>query len=272
MSHYYGIRNCSHLLKALALAALVGAPLGSSSAQEADPQLTREQIREIQTRLNELGFDAGPTDGLIGPQSRSGVLAFRTAHGYDTDVPLNERLLRRLREAAASEGGTDDPGTAAPGSGGGDTPDAQAGTGPEAAVDGGSTAGPAADTDASSAEPQPPSSERGASQPEGAGSRGSRLIGSRWRFEDENGATLTLTFRSGGRIARDGLIDESWQWRMEGDTVVIEYDAGVGLSARRQGHLVDTGRMRGTGSSPAERSWEWTARRIETAEASANGS
>lgn len=102
MSRYHGIRIGSRLLQAFALAALIAVPFGLASCQGADLQLTREQLREIQTSLNQLRFDAGTADGLLGPQSRSGVQAFRAAHGYDTSAPLNQRLLERVREAVAA--------------------------------------------------------------------------------------------------------------------------------------------------------------------------
>ena len=60
----------------------------------------REQSRSLQRMLNDLGFDAGPVDGVIGRKTRAALRLFQ--EGYDLPVTgnLTEGLIHRLyREA-----------------------------------------------------------------------------------------------------------------------------------------------------------------------------
>lgn len=52
-----------------------------------------------QRLLNELGYDAGPVDGLMGPKTRAAIRAFEKAHGYAPTGALNEDLIVRLEQA-----------------------------------------------------------------------------------------------------------------------------------------------------------------------------
>ena len=54
-----------------------------------------EVIRNLQTRLNALGYDAGHADGLLGPRTRDAVDAFRTAEGIDPSITEPTVLLVR---------------------------------------------------------------------------------------------------------------------------------------------------------------------------------
>jgi len=61
----------------------VHGPLAHSSAQakdmdmEAVPTLTAEGIRTVQQALQKKGFDPGPIDGIVGPQTEQAVRKFR---------------------------------------------------------------------------------------------------------------------------------------------------------------------------------------------------
>lgn len=63
----------------------------------------REQARSLQRMLNDLGFDAGPVDGVIGRKTRAALRLFQ--EGYDLPVTgnLTEGLIHRLYREAGYE-------------------------------------------------------------------------------------------------------------------------------------------------------------------------
>lgn len=75
---------------------------GSLSA----PTLTRpaadETVRAIQRKLNELGYDAGGTDGLMGNRTRSAILAFQRDMGLTPDGRPDADLLTILNSASTA--------------------------------------------------------------------------------------------------------------------------------------------------------------------------
>ena len=58
--------------------------------------LTRAQLLELQTALNERGFDSGAADGLMGPATRSAVRRYQRSVGEPADGYPGPELLRRL--------------------------------------------------------------------------------------------------------------------------------------------------------------------------------
>lgn len=90
--------------------ALVGASfaLGDRMLYETRPIMQGDDIRELQRRLNQLGFDAGYDDGRYGPQTADAVRDFQLNVGLPVDgiagpetVDLVLRLHRRHQEAPA---------------------------------------------------------------------------------------------------------------------------------------------------------------------------
>ena len=59
--------------------------------------LSREDIKEIQKRLQALGFDPGGTDGVIGPMTRSAIRNFQKGAKLPPDGYADFGLLERLR-------------------------------------------------------------------------------------------------------------------------------------------------------------------------------
>jgi uncharacterized protein len=57
----------------------------------------RADVRETQTRLKDLGYDVGPADGIIGPQTAAELKRFQADRGMAPDGILNSELLARLR-------------------------------------------------------------------------------------------------------------------------------------------------------------------------------
>lgn len=65
-------------------------------------------IRNVQQQLRAKGIDAGPVDGIWGPQTHQGVREFQQAQGLQTTGQLNGRTLAALgisQEQSASAGG-----------------------------------------------------------------------------------------------------------------------------------------------------------------------
>ena len=63
-----------------------------------DPGLSRAERREVQERLNALGFDIGVPDGIIGPRTRKAVEAFQNSGGMTADGRAGARVLKALQQ------------------------------------------------------------------------------------------------------------------------------------------------------------------------------
>jgi N-acetylmuramoyl-L-alanine amidase len=76
--------------------------LGDRMLFETRPMLRGEDVRELQLRLNLLGFDAGFDDGIFGPATRAALEAFQSEVGLDADGMLGpssvDHLLRLQRD------------------------------------------------------------------------------------------------------------------------------------------------------------------------------
>ncbi|MDD0811049.1 lytic murein transglycosylase [Curvibacter sp. RS43] len=59
--------------------------------------LSRSQLRELQTRLNALGFASGQPDGLMGPATREGIRRYQRSLGLPADGYPELGLLERLQ-------------------------------------------------------------------------------------------------------------------------------------------------------------------------------
>jgi hydrogenase-4 component B len=62
------------------------------------PPLSNALVLLIQTRLDALGFEPGPADGLIGPRTRDAIRRFQTDRGIAPTGAITFDLLDRLRE------------------------------------------------------------------------------------------------------------------------------------------------------------------------------
>ena len=88
------------------------------------------------------------------------------------------------------------------------------------------------------------------------------LSGSRWELIDESGSRQTLAFLASGKVT-DTADPAFWKWRIEGQTIEIEFDTGAGGWVRRSGKLSTADRIDGTATSSLGNNWRWTARRLE---------
>lgn len=67
------------------------------------PMLRGEDISELQSRLNTLGFDAGKVDGIFGPDSERAVLEFQHNRGLPEDGTAGPEVLTELRLVARGQ-------------------------------------------------------------------------------------------------------------------------------------------------------------------------
>ena len=65
-----------------------------------DPErpMRGDDVTNLQDRLHELGYDAGPVDGVFGPETESGLRAFQRDYGLTADGTCGPATLRALRQ------------------------------------------------------------------------------------------------------------------------------------------------------------------------------
>ncbi len=61
------------------------------------PMLRGDDIGELQTRLNNLGFDAGKADGIFGPETQRAVVEFQHNRGLPEDGVAGPEVVTELR-------------------------------------------------------------------------------------------------------------------------------------------------------------------------------
>ena len=65
---------------------------------ENERALSRDEIIDMQQRLNKLGLDAGPADGVVGLQTRSAIRKFQQQQNMIADGYASYELLSVLRK------------------------------------------------------------------------------------------------------------------------------------------------------------------------------
>lgn len=63
--------------------------------------LSADDIREIQSHLNTLGYSSGEADGVVGHKTRNAIKDFQLQHGMPADGYPDHNLLQRLRRAGS---------------------------------------------------------------------------------------------------------------------------------------------------------------------------
>ena len=99
-SHGLTVPACTALLDGqfrAAASAIASAP-GSQAAPDG-------LVASIQKLLATLGYDAGPPDGVAGPQTAAAIAAFQRDSGMQVDGRPSEALRGRLATAATGDGG-----------------------------------------------------------------------------------------------------------------------------------------------------------------------
>lgn len=80
-----------------------GAALASGPGETG--ALTSAQVQAMQRQLNELGFDAGAADGLIGPRTQSALRRFQVGQGLPADGYPAPSVLARVASVHAEAAG-----------------------------------------------------------------------------------------------------------------------------------------------------------------------
>lgn len=87
---------------ALAVGLLAQRLAGGPGVQAAWPRdlaaLSRQQMKALQTALNQRGFDSGAVDGVMGPNTRSALRRYQRSIGSPADGYPTLELLRRLEQ------------------------------------------------------------------------------------------------------------------------------------------------------------------------------
>jgi hypothetical protein len=58
--------------------------------------MNRETIRSVQRRLNQLGYQAGPEDGIMGPQTHRAVSAYQNRMGMQPNGMLTQDMVDEM--------------------------------------------------------------------------------------------------------------------------------------------------------------------------------
>jgi len=76
----------------------------AAGARQAAPETSRKQpdatVQAIQRGLNQLGYDAGPADGLAGAKTRAAIAAFQRDQNIPADGMPSSAVLQRLNMTA----------------------------------------------------------------------------------------------------------------------------------------------------------------------------
>jgi peptidoglycan hydrolase-like protein with peptidoglycan-binding domain len=82
--------------------AALGIEPESASSGAPRPAIASPSVRDVQHRLNQLGYHAGPEDGVMGPATRTALTSFQRAEG----LPATGRADRATIAALRFEGAT----------------------------------------------------------------------------------------------------------------------------------------------------------------------
>jgi peptidoglycan hydrolase-like protein with peptidoglycan-binding domain len=65
--------------------------------------MNRETVRSVQRRLNQLGYRAGPEDGIMGPRTRRAISAYQGQMGMQPDGKLTPDLVDRMMAGSKAQ-------------------------------------------------------------------------------------------------------------------------------------------------------------------------
>jgi peptidoglycan hydrolase-like protein with peptidoglycan-binding domain len=68
-----------------------------AGVEEQPPIPAQASTREVQRRLNSLGYNAGPPDGVMGRSTRAALVEFQRSHNLQPTGQLNRETLMALR-------------------------------------------------------------------------------------------------------------------------------------------------------------------------------
>ena len=76
-----------------------GRPAIRAGWPRGDRPLSRDDRIDLQSRLNDLGYDTGGIDGIVGPNTRAALRAYQRDQGLPADGYPTRQILQRLRGA-----------------------------------------------------------------------------------------------------------------------------------------------------------------------------
>src|SRR5688572_12608582 len=84
--------------------AALGIEPESASAGAPRPPIAEPSpsVRDVQHRLNQLGYNAGPEDGVMGPATRTALMSFQRAEGLSATGRVNRATIAALRFEGAT--------------------------------------------------------------------------------------------------------------------------------------------------------------------------
>lgn len=75
--------------------------LGDRTLKNISPDMRGDDVKELQTRLNALGFDCGTADGVFGSNTEKGVKAFQKAAAIEVDGKFGKESFKALENFKA---------------------------------------------------------------------------------------------------------------------------------------------------------------------------
>lgn len=78
---------------------IIGRPPLSKQAPKDDAALSKQDMKEIQERLNLLGYPTGRPDGIAGAKTRNAIRAYQIKHHLVADAFPSPALLKHLKQA-----------------------------------------------------------------------------------------------------------------------------------------------------------------------------
>lgn len=68
--------------------------------------ISPDQVKRVQHKLRELGFDAGPVDGILGPKTKAAVKQFQTSQSIPATANLDDKTIPALGLRLTLEAGS----------------------------------------------------------------------------------------------------------------------------------------------------------------------
>ena len=92
----------------------------ATSARASTPNVSRAELRQVQTQLRDMGLYTARVDGIWGPRTRAAVGQYQSQNNLPQSFALDSRTIQQLQSRSGSAGGQ----RARPGSGSqiGETP------------------------------------------------------------------------------------------------------------------------------------------------------
>lgn len=78
---------------------ITNGPSLSKQAPQNDKSLSRSELEELQSKLNQLGYSAGTADGIVGSKTRNAIRSFQKDRNLPADGFPSNAILNKIRES-----------------------------------------------------------------------------------------------------------------------------------------------------------------------------